>query len=253
MDKPLISSSFRVRRSVPLLACLMGVAVGLTFGAVSVSTAASSSAVTFCVNKKTSVVRQPKSGRCARSERSVSINTAGSPGPAGPVGPQGPSGPAGSVGLPGAIGPSGPAGPAGVAGTPGSAGSRWSTVGTSTGFVTGTTRVTGTDVNLSDYSDFEFVVSSWISSGNPVHVLQYDLKPNQVVVATANQLNAGTGSSSSWWLSGTTGQQDVGTMRTGSHQWLVRIRNSVTNVIVHHEITVIYDQSNLAVNHSILQ
>lgn len=102
-----------------LVGVLAGVTVGGGFGVIA---ATSTKSVTVCANKKTNVLRYAKNGRCARTERKLVINQAGTNGTNGANGANGTNGAAGAKGDTGATGAQGPAGTAGVQGPTGATG-----------------------------------------------------------------------------------------------------------------------------------
>lgn len=112
-------------RALPVVAALL---VGALLGGAGISIASSTEQITFCVNKKNGIVRQPKAGRCARTESRLVLGTATGPAVTGAVGPKGDAGiagergPAGAKGDAGATGEQGPAGPQGPAGARGESG-----------------------------------------------------------------------------------------------------------------------------------
>ena len=215
---------FSSRRPVALL--VVGIIVGVAIGGVGVSRASTSQMVTFCVNKKTQVVRLPKTGRCARTETRLPMNTTGvqgvvgSTGPAGPTGATGPAGPAGPAGAAGAQGIQGPAGPQGiqglqgVQGAAGVAGTRWTFAGQ--GFFglggSSTQRATGYTSGYDATDGVErFRVICWVESNIPKHVVEYDLNAGENVISTAHTIG-GTATSTSRVSSA--GTVDIGSVRS---------------------------------------
>ena len=100
---PFAKSRSYSRKSVGVM-LLVGVLVGITVGGgVGVFASAVTKSVTVCANKKTSVLRYAKSGKCSKSETRVVLNQTGASGADG-------------IGASGPAGATGPAGPAGVAG-----------------------------------------------------------------------------------------------------------------------------------------
>lgn len=106
-----------------LVGVLAGVTVGGGFGVIA---ATSTKSVTVCANKKTNVLRYAKNGRCARTERKLVINQAGTNGTNGTNGANGAAGAKGDTGATGAQGPAGTAGVQGPTGANGAAGSSFS-------------------------------------------------------------------------------------------------------------------------------
>ena len=216
--------SARSRRSLALL--VVGVTVGVAIGGVGVSRASTSQSVTFCVNKKTQVVRLPKTGRCARTETRLPMNTtgvAGAVGPAGPTGATGPAGPAGAAGAQGpqgSVGQTGPTGPQGIQGlqgipgAAGAAGPQWAFAGESFFGLDGSTnqRATGYTIGFDATDEVErFRVICWLELSTPKHVIEYDRSSGETVISTAHTVG---GSSSTTVRLATGGTVDVGAVRS---------------------------------------
>jgi hypothetical protein len=85
------NKTFSRRSATALLAVgvLAGVAVG---GGVGVIAASSTKTVTVCANKKTSILRYAKNGKCSKTETKVVLNQSGDAGATGVAGPAGPAG-----------------------------------------------------------------------------------------------------------------------------------------------------------------
>ena len=112
---PSISSA----RSVAVL-LLVGALAGVTVGGgVGVIAASSTKSVTVCANKKTSVLRYAKNGKCIKSETRVVLNQTGATGATGASGATGAAGTKGDTGAAGTNGTNGDMGKAGTNGTNG--------------------------------------------------------------------------------------------------------------------------------------
>ena len=208
---------------------VVGVMIGVAAGGVGVSRASGSQTITFCVNKKTQVVRLAKAGRCARTESRLAMNAegvAGATGPAGPsgvpgqtgatgaTGPAGAAGPAGPQGIQGPAGPQGIQGLQGVQGAAGVAGTRWTFAGQ--GFFglggSSTQRATGYTSGYDATDGVErFRVICWVESNIPKHVVEYDLNAGENVISTAHTIG-GTATSTSRVSSA--GTVDIGSVRS---------------------------------------
>jgi hypothetical protein len=92
------------RRSAGVL-LLVGVLAGVTVGGgVGVIAATSTKSVTVCANKKTSVLRYAKNGKCAKTETKVVLNQTGADGVSGAAGAKGDTGATGTSGTNGTNG-----------------------------------------------------------------------------------------------------------------------------------------------------
>jgi Protein of unknown function (DUF1566)/Collagen triple helix repeat (20 copies) len=96
---------------------LVGVLVGVTVGGgVGVIAASSTKIVTVCADKKTSVLRYAKNGKCVKTETKVVLNQTGVAGAKGDTGAAGAAGAKGDTGAAGIAGTAGTKGDAGAAG-----------------------------------------------------------------------------------------------------------------------------------------
>lgn len=219
-----------------LAALVVGAVIGVGVGGVGISIASTSQSVTFCVNKRTQVVRLAKAGRCGRTETRLAMNTSGvagapgAPGPAGANGATGPTGAQGVAGAPGATGPqgaigpigaTGPPGAQGIAGTPGAAGAAGSRF---TNMLTDylpvdafRSRQNGYEYEIEVRANVFFYLTCWneASAVSPVlkHVLEYTVQSNDKVVTTAHVVG---GTSSATTVVTNTGRQDLAAIGTNS-------------------------------------
>src|SRR6059058_5953536 len=114
-----MSRSAAVLMALVLAAGIGGVASGATGGGATVK---------VCFAKHDGRLRVLIKGKCASSERPLTLaelgptGAAGAPGPQGAPGPLGPTGPAGPTGPKGDNGDTGPTGPTGPKGTTGNTG-----------------------------------------------------------------------------------------------------------------------------------
>ena len=235
-----VSPVRRLRSSWRVLT--VGLLAGLLVGGAGVSVASSTRTVTFCVNKKTAVVRQPKSGRCAKTETRLVMNATGpagatgatgATGPQGPAGAQGVQGPAGSqgpAGVAGVVGAQGPAGAQGATGPAGASGNQWTEFTTSTGGLSTTQwrRISASPFDFRESTDEQFTLQCWVEAGTtPTHVIEYVVNTSERVTATAYPLG-GSGSVATWIVT-STGRQDLGTARTTSTRWIIEVRTAWPN------------------------
>ena len=110
------------RRSAGVL-LLVGVLAGVTVGGgVGVIAATSTKSVTVCANKKTSVLRYAKNGKCAKTETKVVLNQTGADGVSGAAGAKGDTGATGTSGTNGTNGIDGIDGAKGDTGATGTSG-----------------------------------------------------------------------------------------------------------------------------------
>ena len=110
------------RRSAGVL-LLVGVLAGVTVGGgVGVIAATSTKSVTVCANKKTSVLRYAKNGKCAKTETKVVLNQTGADGVSGAAGAKGDTGATGTSGAKGDTGATGTSGTNGTNGIDGTNG-----------------------------------------------------------------------------------------------------------------------------------
>jgi hypothetical protein len=221
---------------------VVGVLLGVGVGGAGVSLASTTSTVTFCVNKKTAVVRQPKSGRCTKKETRRIMNSPGATGASGATGATGPQGVAGTTGATGATGATGPAGPVGESGVPGTAGAigpmgpagpvgPQGTPGNEMVFI-------GNTVGSYNSVDANEVI---LCSANGRHSLFLSPRSQEHVIVTASPIGVSTES----MLTGFTqvaGPQSFDSPGLGSHRWqIVRVQQESAKV-TQSDIVVIQNQ-----------
>lgn len=214
----------------------MGLLTGVVVGGAGVSLASTTPNVVFCVHKKTAIVRQPKSGRCARTETRLAMNStgpAGATGPQGPAGAQGPQGvagtqgPAGAQGIQGTPGAQGATGPSGASGE---AGNQWSLLVSASGSASTSqsSRQQAQPFPLQEDTADQFTFECWVQAGTtPSYAINYMVNSGEQVIATAFPLG-GSGSVATWIVT-SPGLQDLGTVRTTSDRWLIEVRRSSPN------------------------
>ena len=237
---------------------VVGVLLGIGVGGAGVSLASSPSTVTFCVNKKTAVVRQPKSGRCTKNETRRIMNSSGATGAKGATGASGPPGVAGANGATGATGPAGPSGPAGAtgeSGTPGTTGATGAVGPTGPIGATGAPGAAGTSGTRWVFGGNGFVGNTGQSASFPLDndirsfditcqkatdwtfTVEYDVQPNERIVTTTSPIG-GSGTTATW-ITTTTGPQTLGSLRIGDHRWQIVVSNDSDRTIFQYDIVLI--------------
>lgn len=238
-----------------LAALVVGIVIGVGVGGVGISMASTSQSVTFCVNKKTQVVRLAKAGRCARTETRLAMNTtgvAGANGATGPAGPQGAPGVTGATGPQGAIGPigvTGPPGAQGIAGTPGAAGAQGAAGTPGSRWVNGATSFFSMGVPDQTDGEFDievvensvyFYVTCRIESSVLKHQLAYDIQPGNKVVTTAHTIGGSASATTIETLSvlSSAERRNLGAVRTVNTRHEVLVLNSSGVIASKYEFIV---------------
>ena len=244
------------RQSIALI--VAGLIVGVVVGGAAVSQATTSQPLTFCVNKKTQLIRLPKSGRCARTETRLPMNASGIAGPAGPMGiagatgATGPAGPMGVAGATGTTGPSGvagmtgPVGPRGETGSAGSPGTRWKNEGTSYLGLSESADQSGgisAGVLAGDFASID--VTCWKESGVPRHVLVATLAQGREAIVTAHSI--GGSGSQTMRLAGPANSQNIGIVRTSDTRYVVAVVTVESGPIGVYEVIVTTDANQCVV------
>lgn len=220
------------RQSIALV--VAGLIVGVVVGGAAVSQATTSQPLTFCVNKKTQLIRLPKTGRCARTETRLPMNASGIAGPAGPTGVAGATGAIGPTGVAGATGPAGPRGETGPAGSPGT---RWRNEGTSyLGMTESNDQSGGISVGVLAGDLASIDVTCWKELGVPKHVLVATLAQGVDAIVTAHSI--GGSGSQTLRAAGPTNSQNIGTVRNSDSRYEVAVVTGEPGPIGVYEVIV---------------